>query len=472
MRWPTLLLLLACTTAPPRPERAEPLRLEIRLASARKATQTHLGTYVWPTSAPPQELGADDPLCLWWQGAREGIPTAHAGLRDGSLRWGLLTVTRFEIQFGGERVLLLTDGLPEPDQVQGRSLPALSEVLVAARAHLDTWYEVCGSVYRDRPLLVVDADASVETVGLVLQTASDLRFPRVAALVRDPSPGDRREMDPSDPGNLAVIRQRGEQLEAFSADGSRRHQGPIRDMQSLLASVLAGERYGCTLIIGEGQTRWEELAATVDTTQNFRAHSSFVLFEPKTSPPAPPPVRPRSPIELLSPDRRAAVLWLELPSVQWRDVTKVPCDAIIPGPLGREAPLPNALRAALDSHDQEIPTSSSLPSEISSAQELSLSVVGPFEPGTPEAPSPALLPLLDRARACVEEARERPESPSTVALGFEIGPDGGIFDRYTASFDSQDPVHDCLKGAFEAIERTDPLGEGRYAAVVIGLKVR
>ncbi|TVQ91580.1 MAG: hypothetical protein EA397_09565 [Deltaproteobacteria bacterium] len=472
MRTALLSLLLACSSGRERPERAEPLQLEVRLPNARRAVQTHLGTYVWPTSLPPEDLTQDDPLCRWWHGARGQIPLAHAGLREGQMRWAVLSITPDALSFGDSKVLTLDRGHPDPAEVVGGRLPKLSEALVDAREHLDAWYEVCGKVYRDRPLLAADADVPVQTVGLVLQTASDLRFPRVAALVRDPSPGERRTMDPDDPGHLAVVRQRGEQLELFSADGTRRRAGPIREMQALLGGVMGGERYGCTLVIGEGQTRWEELAATLDTSQAFRAHSSFVLFEPRSDGLEPPPDRPGTPRELLSTDRRASVLWIELPSVQWRDVDRVDCGDIVHGPLGREAPLPVALRAALDHHGDEIPAKPHLPSGLRAETPISLRVVGPAELGSAEEPVPPLAPFLARAKTCANEASARPESPSEVAMGFEIGPNGQTFDRYTASLEPDDAIHACLTQAFDALEAFPALDEGRYASVVIGLKVR
>jgi len=475
MRPTTALLLAACTGSTARLERAEPLQVEARLPMARHAAETDLHVYVWPTAAPPDALGPDDPACRWWQGERDARDRAHAGLRDGSLRWGALTVTPRAIGFAGRDLVPLEAGRPAEGAVVDGALPALSAALVEARAIQDAWYDTCGSVYRDRPLLVVDADVPGATLALVLRTAAALRFPRVAAMVQDPKPERRAPMDPDDPGHLAVVRQRGEQVDVFSPLADRRLTGPLRDLEPLIASALSGRRYGCTLVVASGATRWEEIAATIDWSQAFRTHTNFLHFEDATVASAPPPDRPGGQRVGLNPDNRAAVLWIDLPNLSWRDVEETRCDATATGALGAELPLPETLDLALTAPAAAPTARAGLPRSTRArplGARAAIRAYGPVDAGTPDAPAAPLAPLLAGALACADAAAERADAPDEVAFALQIRPDGAPFGATSSSFSPSDPIHACLSDVLATPPAWPADPDGRFSAIYVGIGVR
>jgi len=473
---PLLLLTLAsCSLSPSRPPRAEPLQIEARLAQARHAAETELSVYVWPSSEPPEDLTHDDARCAWWQGRRAGRDLAHAGLADGTLRWGAIAVTLDGVSFAGERLVPLQDGRPADDAHDGATLHALSAALVRARAIQDAWHEVCGEVYRDRPLLLVDADVPAATVGLALQTAAGLRFPRVAAMVVDPDPERRPTLDPEDPGHLAVIRQRGDRAQVLSPAADRRIEGPLTDLEPMITRALAGRRYGCTMLVAEAGSRWEHLAGTIDLTQAFRTTATFATFNTSGPPEqAPPPERLRTPRTGLNPDNRASVLWLDLPNIAWRAVDEVRCDAFATGALGAELPLPETLEIALATPPPD-QTRARMPVATRDrplAARVALAATGPISLGEPDDPAEPIRRTLQVALACADQAADRPDAPDEIAIAFQVGPDGAPAHPYSASFSPSDPIHGCLREALDAIGRFDPLGEDRHAVGFIGIGVR
>lgn len=468
-----LLTLAACSWSAPRPERAESLALDVRYASARHAAETSLGVYVWPSAPPPDDLGPDDEACRWWQGTRDARPFAHKGLRDGFLRWGAIEIGASTLRFAGERVVDLQDGaLPRGQELE--ALAPLATALAEARHIQDAWYDVCGTVYRDRPLLAIDADTPVQTLRYVLDTASTLRFPRVAALVSDPKAARRPPMDPDDPGSLVVVRQTGRSMEVFSPAADRRVTGPIDELEPMIATALDGERYGCTMIVARAGTRWEELAATLDSSQAFRTHSNFVHFDDHPGQTSPAPERYGQLTERLNSDLTAPVLWMELPVLAWRDTDAVQCDAVTSGGRGREAPLPEALELALEPAHDEVTVRSGLPrgARPSRGERIGLRAIGPVQIGTPDAPAEPLVPVISAAIACADEAAERSDAPDEVALGFQVHPDGSIHSPFTASFRPSDPIHACLASALEPLDALPAPGEHRYATVFLGVSVR
>jgi hypothetical protein len=473
----TLCLALAVTVGctPRPPPRAEPLTIEARIPAARHAADTHLSVFVWPSAAPPEDLGPDDPTCRWWQGEADAADLAHAGLRDGSLRWGVIGVTQRAITLGSAVLVPLEGGVPAADAIVEGGLPALSAALADARATQDAWYETCGTVYRDRPLLVVDADVPARTVALVLQTAATLRFPRVAALVTDPEAERRPPMDPEDPGHLAVVRQQGTRVEVFSPTADRRPTGEIRDLEGLIAQALDGRRYGCTMVVARGGTRFEELAATVDATQAFRTHATFVYFDEEDGPRSAAPKRPGPAREGLNPDNRASVLWLDLPGIAWQDTDEVRCDAVTTTALGAQVPLPESLGLVLGPPREDGAARPGLPAAARARPPGSRAFIGAFgavDAGSAEAPAPALAAALTRAVACADEAAARPDAPDEVALGFQVAPDGAVSGRFSASFAPSDPIHTCLADALGQIGSFPARDDGRYGTVVVGIGVR
>lgn len=477
-----LLVLGACTTTRSVSRAPKPVQLAVRLAEARHADQVEQDIFVWPT-APPTEA-PDKAECMWWSGDRRGRDVAIEGLGDGSLRWAALVVTRSELSFGGQSVVAL-DGagrLPE-DQVTDGVISSLSGVLRQARTTQDAWYEACELVYRDRPLLVVDQAVPATTVLAILRTLAVNRFPRVAAMVGDRQPENRGLEPPEDPGVLAVVRPRGETVHVHDSLGLRRVEGPMEELESMVARVTPDARFGCALVVPETGSRWRELVATVDTVTAFGAESALVHSESEwTAGPEATSESGRAPTEWLTLDGRAAVHWLDAPELEpvWAPVTEaIRCDAV-DGRVRKHMPVPATLSLALQGPGDDVvqpclgpscvPLPAPLPDDPVPDEPVAVgwTVHGALDLPAPDAEEGPLVAWVDRLQAC--------ETPSTLearaivrAVGWvEIDATGQAREPRVGVLDPQHRAWaQCLGEALKAMPKVGPPEGGTHAAVEI-----
>jgi hypothetical protein len=467
-----VLALTACGGSTP-PLRAAPLQVQVRLPAARHAIEVEASTFVWPSLAPP-ETGASPEACAWWRGEFEGRDFARRGLMDGSLRWGVIAVTRSDVSFGGLRVASLDErARPAKEDVDRVALQPLSETLAMARRIQDAWYEACGQVFRDRPLVVVDGDVPLDTLGYVLDTAAIHRFPRVALMTGDREPGPARPVEPDDPGYLVVVSQQGTQLRTFDSAGIRRRTGPLDQAETLLATALDGQKFGCTMFVPQATSRVDELTATLDTVTAFGSRTHLVHAVERFQDPGELPIREgRMPTEWVAFEQSLGVLWLELPATSPGTVENVRCDDIIGGAGGKEVPLSPGLLLALETvapgteiRANPLLSSRTLPVVEPGGSPIHIVARGPVDVGEPGARPAALQPALAAAEACILPTQGRSLPPSVAAVHVEFGPNGVPFDLFVETPFPEDPVSTCLRDAFTMIPSVAPLPEHTYAAV-------
>ncbi|MFK7928500.1 MAG: hypothetical protein AB8H79_09935, partial [Myxococcota bacterium] len=327
-----LIALLALTCCTPSPTRAPPVQVPVRLAEARHAFQVDQDIFVWPTQAPDGEPTAAE--CGWWSDRVGARKTAVAGLNDGRLQWGAIHITRTHLGFAGKDVVALDAGRLPADAVDGPVIPALYKAVLEARRTLDAWYDACGEVRRDRPVLIADADVPQQTLVATLGTLAAARFPRVAARVGDRDPKNAAQKQ-GNTGVLAVVRQDGDTIEVMDSTGLLRLSGPTAQSESFLAKATGEAGLGCTLVLPTETASWAQVVSIIDTTTGFGSATSLVgaqdfLQSAKAWEPGPPApaLQGRAPTEWLSLDNTMAVHWLELPDVlpTTEDVpTAIPC---------------------------------------------------------------------------------------------------------------------------------------------------
>ena len=465
MRTLALLLLSACTGAPATPRVAPGVTYEVRLPDARHATKTDLANFVWPRIDPPEGTTPDSEACVWWSGRYAGHDYAKRGLVSGELGWGAVHVTATEVGFDNRTMATLDRGLVPKTQRDALSILPLSAALAEARGRLDRWHEACGVVRRDRPVVVADGDTPNETLGLVLETLSVHRFGQAAMLVADRDPGERKPVDADDPGSFAVIRQLGDQVEALSIDGTRRASGQVNDFESVVATALNGEKYGCTLLAPQALGRWSTVAAILDTAHAYGSRRHLI----KPVPPGPErPVEPatgRRPTESLGLEHTAGVLWVDLPD--WSRSTGEPLltcahpDGFAGARVAAPEPLEIALRSTAAGQVRIDPTLAR--PALSVAEPVYWGALDFGEPGDRPEAIATLEAALDE---CVTAARERADAPAQVIVRFAVGPDGRAHTFDLLSPVPEDTVHDCILTAFGALPAFPPLGEHSHAAVV------
>lgn len=435
---PLCLVLLAGCTGTTAPRRAPPLQLDVRLAEARHASQVDLDVFVWPTAAPTDPLPSG--ACDWWADRQGGRTHALAGLNDGSLGWGAVHITRDQIGVGGADVVPLDQGRLEDGQVDGANVPLLYTRVVEARRVLDAWYETCGEVYRDRPLLVVDADVPQTTVNAVLSTLARARFPRVAALVGDRDPTNATAKA-ADQGVLAVIRQEGPAVEIMDSTGLIRLTGPVEDSESMLAKATANQRFGCALVVPAPQAAWADVAGTIDTTTAFGSAASLIADAGRfayargwTPGPAAPAREGRQPTEWLSLDNTAAVHWIDLPDLEWSPEPKTVRCADLHGPVRQKVAVAETLNLAVE----RLPNPTArvctrlacgmappIPAEVEEARvDVGWSTYGPLELGSPTAPIDTIIPTMEALAACPPPPNQGPGTLRRVLAWVEVDPDG------------------------------------------------
>jgi hypothetical protein len=421
---------------------------------------------VWPRGVPPADTTPDSEACTWWSGRYAGHDYAKRGLVSGELGWGAIHVTVHEVGFDARPLTTLDGGLLQENARDTGSILPLSEALASARRHLDAWYEACGGVRRDRPVVIVDRDIPNETLGLVLDTLSVHRFGQAALLVADRDPGERREVDPDNPGSFAVIRQMGTSVDAFSVTGERRATGTTRDLESLIATALNGEKYGCTVLAPQALGTWASVAATLDAAHGFGSRRQLIA-------PVPPGRARRAeidddtrrPTESLGLENTAGVFWVDLPdwsqsSGEWLST----CDregGFAGARLSVSEPLLLALRGPTTDGVKLDPRLARPPDQAPEPVYW-----GGIDLGEPGSRPEAITALEERIAACTATAAERPEAPVQVRVRFEVLPSGtaSAFDIVSPML--ADPLHDCLFEAFRALPPFAPLGEHNHAAVV------
>jgi len=464
------LILLACTGSTP-PRVTGKVKLPVRLAEARHADQVELDIFVWPAAAPTQAPGEDE--CTWWSGDRRGGDVAREGLGDGSLRWAALVVTRDGIDWAGQRVVSL-DGagrLPQ-DSVSDGLVPALGGPLRQARAVQDAWFEACGQVYRDRPLLVVDQAVPGTTVLAVLRTLSHNRFHRVAALVGDRSPDNRGTDAPEDPGVLAVLRPRGEQVQVMGSLGLIRRTDTPDEIEAMLAAAVPGHRFGCSLVVPEGSSHWGDVAATIDTATAFGSRTALVHSEAAWTPgPEAPTEAARAPSEWLTLDGRAAVHWLDTPTVvPVYDPTEqaIACDAL-EGRIRQKLPMPYTLQLALTDVGEDpvqpclgdacVPVAQPPAEDLAEAPDVSVGwqAVGGLDLPSPDAEDHPWTPLTEALTACQAPVGKPGQAIARAVGWLEVKPDTG--QPFDAQISVTDPSHtDWARCLGQALQQAPALG--------------
>lgn len=475
------LLGLACTGRSV-PRAPEPVQLAVRVAEARHADQVDKDIFVWPT-APPTEA-PDEAACMWWSGDSRGRDVAIEGLNAGTLRWAALVVTRSEITFAGQTVVSLDgQGRVPADQVRADALVGLGAVLGEARDIQDAWFEACGMVYRDRPLLVVDEGVPVQTVHRVLSTLSRHRFPRVAALVGDRDPENRAIPDMGR-GVLAVLRPRGAgAVQVLDSLGTRRFQGPPKDLESMLARATPAEPVGCALVVPDASSRWAEVVAHVDTVTAFGARSTL-LYPPPSSEEGVPakPVEGRTPSEWLTVDSRAAVHWLDTPVLEpvWEPVaTPIRCEQVT-GRVRKRLPVPALLTLALSSPGADpvqpcrgqgcVPLVQPLPGDSDELPPVTVGwrAFGALELPDPDAADSPLAALVGALKACPVPAAIDDRRLARAVGWVEVGPDGKAFDAQVGVLEeAYKPWARCLGQALQGFPTLPPPSTGTHAAVEV-----
>lgn len=473
--------LVACTGEPSVPRNPGPLQLAVRVAEARHADRVDQDIFVWPKAAPSE--APDEATCLWWSGDSRGRDVAARGLHEGSLRWAALVVTREGIDFGGERVVSL-DGvgrLPE-DASRDGLIPALGATLREARGIQDAWYDACGLVYRDRPLLVVDQAVPMVTVGAVLRTLSHHRFPRVAALVGDREPENRSVEAPEDPGVLAVLRPAGDRVQVMDSLGLRRQSGPQAELESMLAKATPGARFGCALLVPETDGHWRDVAATIDTVTAFGAFSALVHPGPVGAVgPAAEAEQGRAPTEWLNLDGMAAVHWLDTPVMEdeWgREPASIRCDQV-EGRVRQRVQVPASLTLALSSVGEDpvqpcfgpacVPFAELMREEDEdpAAIQLSWLTFGPLEiPETALDADGLLAPLYAAMSACDPPVAVAGRGAARAVGWVEVDPEGRPFDVQIGVLEERHkPWASCLGQALRSFPTVGPPAEGQHALV-------
>lgn len=456
MRTLTLLLLAACTGAPPPPKAPKGIKLEVRLPEARDAVEVEHHVFVWPRTAPP--AGDTHTACEWWEGRRAGLEFARTGTADGTLGWGVIDITQERIGFDGQQVAPLENGEIVGDIGDDLILNPLYEKLLPAREQLDAWNETCGSVFRDRVLVAADADLPTQTLSRVLFTLSQLRFDRVGLLVGDREPTDRDTVPPKDSVPVTLL-HRGDVVEAVGPDGIRRATGKLEDLESLTALALDGKPLGCTLYIPTNHSRVEQMTAVLDASYGFGSRRVFAMTRPREGKPGPAPERPgRSPSERISVDTTGAVVWLDAPVIGVHEDSPVSChphedsygprftppellaDVLLPfreEPGVHRSPMADlgAFGGTGDPGESRIPS-------VASA------VLGPdgYEAATVEARA-TLTPALV---ACATEALDRLSADSPAELVLRVKPDGAASASLQTPLSLDDPLNTCLMDAARA----------------------
>lgn len=466
MRAAILLLLVACTGAPATPRVAPGVTYEVRLPDARHATKTDLANFVWPRILPPETATPDSEACAWWTGEYAGYDYAKRGLASGELGWGAVHLTTTEVGFDGASLTPLEGGTVPRAQRDLLTILPLSRALADARRRLDAWFEACGSVRRDRPVLIVDKEIPNEALSLALESLSVHRFGQAAMLVADRDPGERKPVDPGAPGEFVVVRQLGTSVHAMSITGERRAFGTIDQFESLVATAVGGEKYGCTLLAPQSLGRWEILAALLDAAQGFGSRRQLIAPVPSASPRQVEFSTIRRPTESLGLENTAGVFWVDLPN--WSSASGewlTTCDRE-GGFAGARVTVPEPLRMALRS-----PLTEGLvridPTLNRPAMDPPEPVYwGPIDLGEPGARPENVRVLEAELAACVEAAREAGDAPAQIKVRVEIQSDGKVRHMDVQSPVPEHPVHTCAMQAFNAMPDFAPLGENRFAAIV------
>ncbi|MFT7521542.1 MAG: hypothetical protein ACI9MC_003693, partial [Kiritimatiellia bacterium] len=410
----------------------------------------------------------------WWRGDDKDF--SKHGLIDGSLRWAAVTVTPTSIGFAGKPLIALTAGRLDG----GEAIAPLSRVILDARRIQDSWYEACGDVTRDRPLIVADADVPSNTLVKVLDQLASLRFPRVAMLVGDREPTHPKEKHTDEPAHMVAIQIAGDQVRVMSDNGDRQAAGSLKELESLVAKALDGQRYGCTLLTSQPGGRWAQTTAALDAASAFGSRRNLLVggvLPSGSASPAIPPRAARTPTEWLALDATVGVLWLDLPTVAFSGTPDaIPCGALVGG--GTDTlDLSLGLQAALQTGSP--PGASTMARHLTDYGTL---VPGP---GTPPYSQRALVlasadlewsidsetvERLDTAvLACIAEVTDR-AAPKTaqVVVGMEIDPTGRVKERWLASTTiPNDPVNNCIVDAWAPLTTAAPLGENRYVLVMV-----